>query len=168
MTLCRPLPYLLHAGPLKRGRRHPPKGYDHLLHTRRARHNDVRLARRAFPVNSDPVRPSPPLCLHPRHCSVILSTMGTQVDGTSSRSPLCGLRSFVSRALESAYGRRPSKSSSSTTLEAAPGRAQDPPRHPPEARFTRTTVNSTTLCATLSHAALRAVRHDCKPPLLGL
>jgi hypothetical protein len=95
-------------------------------------------------------------------------TVGTHVDGTSPRPPLCGLRSSVSRALESAYGRRPSKSSIATTLETAPGPAQDPPRRPPEARFARTTVNSTTLCAMPPHVALRPSRHDCKPPPLGL
>jgi hypothetical protein len=154
--------------PLERGRRHPRKGYDHLLCTRRGRRCDVRPAKRVFPITSGPVRPSPPLCRHPRHCSVIPTTVGTQVDGTSPHPPLCSPWSSVTLALKSAYGRRPSKSSSATTLEATPGQAQDPPRRPPEARVVRTTVNSTTLCTMLPHVALRPAQHDCKPPPLGL
>jgi hypothetical protein len=38
---------------------------------------------------------------------------------------------------------------------------------PPEARFARTAVYSTTLCTILLHV-IRTVRHDCKPPPLGL
>jgi hypothetical protein len=154
--------------PLERGRRHPRKRYDHLLCTRRGRRCDVTLAGRVFPITSGPVRPSPPLCRHPRHCSVIPITVGTQVDGTSPHPPLCSPWSSVSLALESAYGWRPSKSSSATTLEATPGQAHDPPRRPPEERFVRTTVNSTTLCTMLPHVALRSAQHDYKPPPLGL
>jgi hypothetical protein len=154
--------------PLERERWQPRKRYGHLPRARLGQRRDVRPAECVSSITSGPVRPSLPLGCHPEHCSVIPSTVGTQVDGTSQRPLLCGLRSSVSRALESAYGCRPSKSSSATTLEAAPGWAQDPPRRPPEARFTRTTVNSTTLRVMLPHVALRPARHDCKPPPLGL
>jgi hypothetical protein len=60
------------------------------------------------------------------------------------------------------------RSSRTATLEAAPGQAQDSPRHPLEARFVRATVNSTTLCTMLPYVALRAMRCDCQPPPLGL
>jgi hypothetical protein len=168
MTLCHPLPYLLHVAPLKRGRWHPRKGYDHLLCTRRGRRRGVRPAGRVSLVTSSPVWSSPPLCCHPGHCSVIPSTVGTQVDGTSPRPLLRGFRSSVSQALESAYRRQPSMGSIATTLEEAPGRAHDPPRRLSEARFARTTVNYMTLCAMLPHVALRPALHGCKPPPLGL
>jgi hypothetical protein len=163
-----PIPVPPPRRPLEGGRRHPRKGYDHLLCTHRGRRRDIRPARRVFPVTSGPVWPSPQLCRHLRHYSVIPSTVGTQIDGTSPRPPLCGLRSSVSRVLEPAYRRRPSKGSNATTLETALGRAHDPPRRLPEARFVRMTVNCMTLCAMLPHVALRAARHDCKPPPLGL
>jgi hypothetical protein len=84
--------------PLERGWRHPRKRYGHLLRTGSGRRRDIRPAGHVFPVTSA-------LCGHPRHCSVIPNTAETQVDRTSPHPPLCGLRSSVSRALESAYGR---------------------------------------------------------------
>jgi hypothetical protein len=154
--------------PLERGRWNPRKGYDHLPRTRLGRRRDVRTAKRVSSDTSGPVRPSPSLCRHPEHCSIIPSTVGTQIDGTLPRRPLCGLRSSVSRALEPAYGRRPNKSSNGTTLVAAPGRAQDSPRRPPGARFARTIINFMALCAMPLHETLRPVQHDCKLPPLGL
>jgi hypothetical protein len=168
MTLCHPLPFLLHITPLEREQRHHRKGYDHLLHACRGRRRDVRPAGCVSPVTSGLVRPFLPLYRHPRHCNVIPSTAGTQVDGTSPRPPLCGLRTSVSPALEPMYEHQPNKSSSTATLEAAPGRAQDSPGRPLEARFVRTTVDSTTLWAMLPHVPLRSTRHDYKPPPLSL
>jgi hypothetical protein len=98
MTLCRQLPYLLHVVPLERGRRHPRKRYDHQLRARPGRRRDVRLAGRVFSVTSGPVRPSSPLCRHPRHSRVIPNIVGTHVDRTSPRPPLCSSRSSVSQA----------------------------------------------------------------------
>jgi hypothetical protein len=46
------------------------------------------------------------------------------------------------------------RSSHTATLEAAPRQKQDSPRHPTGARFVRTTINSTTLCATPPYVAL--------------
>jgi hypothetical protein len=61
MTLSHPLPYLLHATPLKRGRRHPREGYGHQICARPGRRRDARPAERVFSVTSGPVRPSPPV-----------------------------------------------------------------------------------------------------------
>jgi hypothetical protein len=47
------------------------------------------------------------------------------------------------------------RSSHVATLEAAPGQAHDLPQHPPEARFSRTTINSTTLCVVPPYVALK-------------
>jgi hypothetical protein len=105
MTLCHPLLYLLHVAPLERGRRHSQKRYGHQLRARPGRRRDVRPAGRVFSITSGPVRPSPPLCRHPRHCRVIPDNVGTQVDRTSPRPPLCSFRSSVSQAPELAYER---------------------------------------------------------------
>jgi hypothetical protein len=59
---------------------------------------NVNLAWRVFSVTSGPVRPSLPLCRHPRHCRVIPNAVGTRVDRTSPRPPLCSFRCFVSQA----------------------------------------------------------------------
>jgi hypothetical protein len=95
--------------PLERGWRNPRKGYDHLPRTRPGRCRDVRLAKRVPSVTFGPVRPSPSLCRHPGRCSIIPSTVGTQIDLKSSRRLLCGLRSSVSRALEPTYRWQPNK-----------------------------------------------------------
>jgi hypothetical protein len=87
-TLCRPLPYRLHIVPLKRGRWNPRKAYSHLLRTRLGRRRDVRLARRVSSVTSGPVRPSPPLCHHLGHCSIIPGTVEARDDGTPPHPPL--------------------------------------------------------------------------------
>jgi hypothetical protein len=169
MTLCCPLPYLLHVAPLEKGRWHPRKGYNHLLHP--ALDDAVTQGRQTTSS------PSPPaLCNHPCRCAAIPGiacraiprTVGTQVDRTSPRPPLRSRRSSVSQALELVYGRQSDKRSSATTLVVAPGRVQDPSRRLPEARFARKVVNSTTLYAMLPHTILRATRHDCKPPSLAL
>jgi hypothetical protein len=151
VTLCRLLPYPLHVAPLERGRRHPRKGYDHLLHTHLGQHRDIRPVERVPSITSDPMRPFLPLYRHPGHYRVIPYTVGTQVDRTSPLPSLCSLRSPVSQTLESVYRHQSSKSSSATTLEAAPGRAQDPPQRLPGTRFSRTVVNPTTLRAMSSH-----------------
>jgi hypothetical protein len=89
MTLCRPLPYLLHVVPLERGRWHPRKGYDHRPCTRPGWRYDVKPVECISSVISGHMRPSPSLCCHPERCRVIPSTVGTQIDGTSPHWPLC-------------------------------------------------------------------------------
>jgi hypothetical protein len=74
--------------------------------------------------------------------------VGTRADRTS---PLLSLRSFrspVSQTLELVYGRRSDENSSATTLEAAPGQAQEPPRGLLGTRFSRTAIEAQALCAT--------------------
>jgi hypothetical protein len=154
--------------PLERGWRHSQKGYDHLLYTHRGRRRDVRPAGWVSPVTSGLVRPSP------RHCAAIPGTTASSLALWEPRSTAhCHTRRCAASDLLSAdpSNRRTDDDQArapATTLEAAPGRAQDPRRCPPEARFAWTTVNSTTLCIMLPHVALRTVRHDCKPPPLGL
>jgi hypothetical protein len=167
MTLCCPLPYTSTLPPRKRTAA-PSKGVRPPTPPHLGRRRDTRPMERIFSITSGPMQPSPPLCRHPGHCKAIPRTVGTQVDRTSPRPPLRSRRSSVSQALKLAYRRRSNKSSSATTLEAAPGRAQDPPRRLLEARFTRTVVNSMTLYAMLPHTVLRAMRHDCKPSPLAL
>jgi hypothetical protein len=74
-------PILLHVAPLERGRWHPRKGYDHLPYACLGRRHDIRPAERASSVTFGPVRPSPPLCRHPTHCSVIPNTVGPRPMG---------------------------------------------------------------------------------------
>jgi hypothetical protein len=92
---------------LERGRRNPRKGYGHLPRTHAEQRRDIRRAERVSPVTLGPVRPSPPLCNHPGHCSAIPGAVGTRDDKTPPHPLLCTLRPPVSRTLESAYGRRP-------------------------------------------------------------
>jgi hypothetical protein len=168
MTLCHPLQYRLHATPLERGRWDPRKGYDHLPRARSGRCRDIRPAECVSSVTSGPVWPSPPLCHHPRRCSVIPGTVGARDDGTPPHPPMCILQPSVSPTLELTYGRRPNKKLL---------------HHHPRSRFWTGTGLATTparseilqdnhqLCDTVRHAAIcstRAMRCDCKPPPLHL
>jgi hypothetical protein len=120
--------------------------------------------------------PSPlALCGHPRRCVTI--------PGTAAPSPALWeprttrhhhTRCCTSYGLPSAapLSQRTdgdqTGSSHTATLEGAPRRIQDSPRRPTGTRFVRTTINSTALSAMPPYVALRTVRHDCKPPPLGL
>jgi hypothetical protein len=88
VTLCRLLPYGLHAAPFERGRRNPRKGYGLLPRARTGRHRDVGLVERVSSANSGPVRPSPPLCRHPEYCNTIPVVVGARDDKTSPSPPL--------------------------------------------------------------------------------
>jgi hypothetical protein len=115
--------------------------------------------------------PSPPtLCGHPRRCATIPGTAapssapwepGTTRHHHARCCASCGLPSAEPSSQRTDSDR--TGSPHAATLEAAPGWVQDLPRHPPGARFTRTTVNFTTLCAMLPYVALRTVRHDRLP-----
>jgi hypothetical protein len=105
VTLCLPLPYGLHVAPLKRGWRNPRKRYRCLPRTRAGQHRDIRPVERGSSVTSGPVRPSPPLCHHPGHCSTIPDTVAARDDKTSPRPLLCDLQPSVSPTLELTYGR---------------------------------------------------------------
>jgi hypothetical protein len=104
VTLCRPLMYRHRIAPLERGWRNPRKGYVRLPRARSGQRRDVGLVECVTSVTSRPVRPSPPLCHHPRHCSAIPDTVEARGDETPPRPLLCILRPSVSRALESVYG----------------------------------------------------------------
>jgi hypothetical protein len=151
VTLCHPLPYLLHVAPLERGRRHPRKAYDHQLDASPGQRCDARMMEHISSVTSGPVRPSSSLCCHPGYCRTAPNAVGTQVDRTSPRLPPCSFRSSVIETLKLVYGRRSDENSSANALEAAPGQAQEPPRHPPGTRFARTVTESQALCATPPH-----------------
>jgi hypothetical protein len=105
VTLCHPPPYGRRATPLKEDGRTLEKGTDTCPMP--TRDNTVTLpAEPVSPVISGPVRPSPPLCNHPRPCAAIPGAAGTQDDKTLPHPWLCTSRPSVSRTLESAYGRR--------------------------------------------------------------
>jgi hypothetical protein len=105
VTLCHPLPYSLHAAPLKRGRRNPRRGYGRLPRARTGRCRDVGPVERVS-VIVGPVRPSPPLCHHPEYCNIIPVAVGAWDNKTSPSPPLYILRPSVSYTLEPAYGWR--------------------------------------------------------------
>jgi hypothetical protein len=145
--------------PLERRRWNPRKGYDHLPCT----HLDGAVTsgqQSTFP-------PTPPaLCSHPRHYATIPST-------AASSPALWELRSTGHRhagrcaasGLPSAGPLNWHTDGGQTRVPAPlpskpPGRAQDSPRRPPGARFARTNINSTTLCAMPLHEILRPARHD--------
>jgi hypothetical protein len=141
VTLCRPLSYGPHVAPLEGGRRNPQKRYGCLPCARAGRCRDVRPAGCVFSVTSAPVRPSPPLCRHPGHCSAIPGTVGSRDGGTSPHPPLCDFQPSVSMTLEPMYGRRPnerlphryprSRSWTGTGLVATSRQKQDSPGRPP-------------------------------------
>jgi hypothetical protein len=87
VTLCHLLSYDLHVAPLEGGRRNPRKRYGCLPRARAGRCRDIKPAGHVFSVTSAPVRPSPPLCRHPGHCSAIPGTVGLR-DGETSPHPL--------------------------------------------------------------------------------
>jgi hypothetical protein len=135
--------------------------------TRRpSRHRDVRMMEH-ISVTFSPVRPSPSLCHHPRHCRAIPNTMGTRADGTpplrplySSRSPLAGPSSWRT---DHDQARIPARPPSKPPLDkhrshrdARQGR--DSPGRP----------SNDTYCAPCRHTSPKALRHNCKPPPLGL
>jgi hypothetical protein len=103
----------------------------------------------------------PALCSHPRHCAAIPGTTASsaalwepemmghhRTRRCTSSDPPSARRS--SRRTDGDQTR----SSRTITLEAAPGQSQDSPRHLPEARFSRTTIKSTTLCAMPPYVAI--------------
>jgi hypothetical protein len=107
VTLSRPLRYGLHVAPLERRRRNPQKRYGRLPRAHAGQRRDIKPMERISPVTSGPVRPSPPLCYHPGHCSTIPGAVGAPDDKTSPHPLLYILRPSVSCTLESAYRRRP-------------------------------------------------------------
>jgi hypothetical protein len=126
--------------PSKGGRWNPRKGYGGLPRARAGRRRDVGPVERVSSISSGLARPSPPLCSHLGHRSVIPSAVGAQDDKTPPSPPMYVLRPSVSYTLESAYGRRlkwkaptplPSNRSwTGTGLTATPRQKQDSPGRP--------------------------------------
>jgi hypothetical protein len=109
VTLCRPLPYGLHAEPLKRGRWNPRKGYGSPPRARTGRRRDVGPVERVSSVTVGPVRPSPPLYHHFEHFNDIPGVVGAQDDKTLPHPLLCNLQPSVSPTLELTHGHRPNR-----------------------------------------------------------
>jgi hypothetical protein len=122
---------------------------------------------------ASPLSPSA-LCGHPHYHDAIPGTTAPSPTlwkyGTTRRyhACCCAPYSLLSAAPSSQRmdGDR-TGSPHTATLEAVPGREQDSPRCPVGTRFARTAINSTTLHTIPLHV-IRIVRHDCKPPPLGL
>jgi hypothetical protein len=103
----------------------------------------------------------PALCGHPRHCAAIPGTAASSPalwkHGTTGHRHTRRCASFDPPSAQPSSrhtdGDR-TRSSHTTTLEAAPGQSQDLPRRPPEVRFSGTTINSMTLCAMSPYVAL--------------
>jgi hypothetical protein len=130
-------------------------------------------------MTSDQRSMSPPslpaLCGHPHHCAAIPSAAASSPALWKPRT--MGHHHTHRCAASGPLSAQPSsrrtnddqtRSSHTATLEAAPGQEHDTPRRPPEARFIRRTIDSTTLCAMPPYVALRVMRYDCKPSPLGL
>jgi hypothetical protein len=115
--------------PLKRGRRHPRKGYGHLLCTRQGQRCGVRPAGHVSPVTSGPVWPSPPLCCHPRHCSVTPNIVGDIATPAvvwplifRRLSPRTGVRTTTKQELQRYYPR--SRAWTGTGFTTTPARGK--------------------------------------------
>jgi hypothetical protein len=105
----------------------------------------------------------PAMCGHPRLCAATPSTAASSPalwkPGTTGHHRTRRCTSSDPPSAQPSSGRTDgdqTRSSRATTLEAAPGQSQDSPRRLPEARFSRTTINSTTLCAMPPYVALES------------
>jgi hypothetical protein len=161
VTLCYPLSYGPGAAPSKEDGGTLKVGGGRLFHARQGQHRDVGLVRRVSSLTIDPVRPTPPLQRHPRHCG---ST------GRQDAATLATVRLTASRQLHPRVSvRTTTKREISTPPPLKPPLDGHRARHdtPPEARFARTAVYSMILCAIPPHVVSTA-RHACKLPPLGL
>jgi hypothetical protein len=128
-------------------------------------HRDVRPAGAVVPVAVNPVRTSPPLPHHARHCDDI--TILLECTGTRRRHD-CHCASYgppVGDTLEPARGGGQTTNHYAATLEATPVRAQDAPRR---LGWSRIRQDGRQLHGTAPHASTHRniVRHACKllPP----
>jgi hypothetical protein len=142
----------------------PSKVGGRLFHARTGPCRDVGSVRRVPSVAIGPVQPSPPSWRHPRHCSAIPDAVGST--GLRDAATPAAVPRTASRQLH------PRISTWATTERKTPTPPPSKPlldgyrtRHdvPPEARFTRTAVYSTTLHTMPSRVA-RIVRRACKLP----
>jgi hypothetical protein len=149
----------------RRGTAKPSKGNKYFLYVYIGLHRDVRPTGTVFSVAISPVRPSPPL---QRHCNATLGTASTSPTllrrtGTGHRHARhCASYGLLSMAPSSQHAGsgRPSNLYA-TTLEAAPVRAQDPPRRPNRSRI-RGDDRQLRGTARRAFTRRRIVRHACK------
>jgi hypothetical protein len=142
---------------LEGGRRNPRTGDGCLFRTRPGPRRDVGPARRVSSVTISPVQPPRALQRHPRRCG----GAGRQDAATPAAVPRTASRQLHPRVSARATTER----KTSTPPPSKPLLDGYRARHdvPPEARFARTTIYSTTLYAIPSHVA-RTVRHACELP----
>jgi hypothetical protein len=149
---------------LEEGRRSPRREDEQLLRARTGLRRDVKPVGAVTSVAISPVRPPPPspmpsrpLHHHPRRCG----SVRRQDAATPATVPPYGLTSMAPSSPH--MGGCRTGDLYTATLEAAPGRAQDTPNAPPEARFARTAVYSATLYTMPPHVD-EIVRRACKLP----
>jgi hypothetical protein len=161
VTLCRPLPYDLHAAPLEGGQWNPRKGCRRLPRSHAGRRRNDGLVEHVSSANSAAVLPSRALQRHPWRCG----STGRQDITTSATVRLPALRQCNPRA----DVRTTTKLGAPTPLPSKPLLDGHRTRRNvlPEARFARTANHSVALYTILSHV-IRTMRHDYKPPPLGL
>jgi hypothetical protein len=94
----------------------PSNGGERFFYDYTGLHRDVGPAGTVISIAISPVRPSPPLQHHARHCDDIPNTIEAHGDRTSPRPPLYLVRTPVDSTLEPARGQRP---------------GSQPPRHHP-------------------------------------
>jgi hypothetical protein len=149
----------------RRGTAEPSNGGECFFYDYTRLHRDVRPAGTVFSVAISPVRPSPPLQHHAGHCDDIPDAVEARKDGTLPRPPLClyGLPLTAPSSRPAGGGR--TTDLYSTTLEAAPVRAQDSSRRPNRSDIRQ---DGRQLRGTTRHAFTRRriVRYACKlhPP----
>jgi hypothetical protein len=158
VTLCYPLSYEPGAAPSKEDDRTLEGG--RLFHTRPGQHCDVRSERRVSSVIIDPVRPSRALQRHPRRCGSTgrqdAALAAVRLTASSQLHPQVSIRTTTKREISTPPPSKPPLDGHRARHDA-----------PPEARFARTTVYSTILCAIPPHVVSTAW-HACKLPPLGL
>jgi hypothetical protein len=123
---------------------------------------------RVSSANSGPVRRSLPLCCHHGHCSTIPSTVRAQDDKTSPHPLLCDLQPSVSPTLK-ADVQTTTKREAPTPLPSKPLLVKHRTHH--DAPRSKIRQNNHQLHVAVHHTDMcssSTMRHDCKPPPLGL
>jgi hypothetical protein len=140
---------------------------EYLLRAYAGPRRDVRPAGSVIPVAVSPVRPCPPLPHHARRCGNIPALLGRT--GTRHRhNSHCATYGLpVNGTLELAHHGGQSTNYYAASLETAPVRAQDAPRHLNGSRIRQ---DGRQLLSTVHHTAtcIEIVQRACKLPLLGL
>jgi hypothetical protein len=141
--------------------------YDHLPGASPGQCRDVRMMERIYYVTSGPARSSPPMCHHPGHCRAIPNTMGTELmgrchaDRCTAPDPLSARH--LSWCTDDDQARTPTRPVSKLPLDKHRSR-HDARR----GRDSSGQPSNRPHCAPCCHATPKALRHNCKPPPLGL